>query len=36
MVGTQVDDGQLNTVSCGGGKPMLEAGKKKPLKPCDY
>jgi hypothetical protein len=30
MVGTQVHDDQLNTVSCGGGKPMLEAGKKKP------
>jgi hypothetical protein len=36
MVGTQVDDDQLNTVSCGGGKPMLEAGKKTPLKSCDY
>jgi hypothetical protein len=36
MVGTQVDDDQLNTVSCGGGKPMLEAGKKKTLKSCDY
>jgi hypothetical protein len=34
MVGTQIDDDQLNTVSCGGGKPMLEAGKKKTLGQC--
>jgi hypothetical protein len=25
-----LDDDQLNTVSCGRGKPMLEAGKKTP------
>jgi hypothetical protein len=31
-----VGDDQLNTVSCGGGKPMLEAGKKTTLKPGDY
>jgi hypothetical protein len=36
MVGTQVDYDQLNTFSYGGGKPMLEAGKKPPLKSCDY
>jgi hypothetical protein len=36
MVGTQVDDDQLNTVSCGGRKPMLEAGKKKTQKSRDY
>jgi hypothetical protein len=26
---TQVDDDQLNTFSCGGGKPILETGKQK-------
>jgi hypothetical protein len=26
---TQVDDDQLNTVSCGGGKLILEAERKK-------
>jgi hypothetical protein len=30
MPGKNLDDDQLNTVSCGRGKPMLEAGKKIP------
>jgi hypothetical protein len=32
MAGTQVDDDQLNTVSCGGGKLILEAERKKRIK----
>jgi hypothetical protein len=30
MAGKNLDDDQLNTVSCGSGKPMLEAGEKTP------
>jgi hypothetical protein len=30
VAGKNLDDDQLNTVSCGRGKPMLEAGKKNP------
>jgi hypothetical protein len=30
MAGKNLDDDQLKTVSCGRGKPMLEAGKKTP------
>jgi hypothetical protein len=30
MAGKNLDDDQLNTVSCGRAKPMLEAGKKNP------
>jgi hypothetical protein len=30
MAGKNLDDDQLSTVSCGRGKPMLEAGKKNP------
>jgi hypothetical protein len=30
MAGKNLDDDQLNAVSCGTGKPMLEAGKKTP------
>jgi hypothetical protein len=30
MAGKNLDDDQLNTVSCGRGNPMLEAGKKNP------
>jgi hypothetical protein len=30
MAGKNLDDDQLNTVACGRGKPMLEAGKKNP------
>jgi hypothetical protein len=30
MAGKNLDDNQLHTVSCGRGKPMLEAGKKNP------
>jgi hypothetical protein len=30
MAGKNPDDDQLNTVSCGRGKSMLEAGKKNP------
>jgi hypothetical protein len=30
LAGKNLDDDQLNTVSCGRGKPMLEAGKKNP------
>jgi hypothetical protein len=30
MAGKHLDDDQLNTVSCGRGKPMLEAWKKNP------
>jgi hypothetical protein len=30
MAGTNLDHDQLKTVSCGRGKPMLEAGEKKP------
>jgi hypothetical protein len=30
MAGKNLDDDQLNTVSCGTGKPMLDAGKKTP------
>jgi hypothetical protein len=29
MAGKNLDNDQINTVSCGRGKPMLEAGKKK-------
>jgi hypothetical protein len=36
MAGKTLEDDQVNTVSCGRGKLMLEAGKKTPLKSCDY
>jgi hypothetical protein len=30
MAGKNLDEDQLNTVSCGRGKPMLEAGETNP------
>jgi hypothetical protein len=33
MVGTQVDDDQLNTVSCAGENPRWRLGRKKPKSP---